>query len=65
MTVSIEKEGPVWTVVHDRLKARNAMDPESARGDLRRDARNSTPTTTPRVAVLLRAPAARSARGGI
>ena len=30
MTVSIEKDGPVWTVVHDRINARNAMDPESA-----------------------------------
>ena len=30
MTVRIEKDGPVWTVVHDRPEARNAMDPESA-----------------------------------
>ena len=30
MTVSIEKDGFVWTVVHDRINARNAMDPESA-----------------------------------
>ncbi len=30
MTVRIEKEGHVWTVIHDRPEARNAMDPESA-----------------------------------
>ena len=30
MTVRIEKSGPVWTVVHSRPEARNAMDPESA-----------------------------------
>src|SRR5262245_27918848 len=30
MTVRIEKDGPVWTVIHDRPQARNAMDPESA-----------------------------------
>jgi enoyl-CoA hydratase len=30
MTVSIEKSGPVWTVIHNRPEARNAMDPESA-----------------------------------
>jgi enoyl-CoA hydratase len=30
MTVSVEKNGAVWTVVHDRIDARNAMDPESA-----------------------------------
>src|SRR6266446_4645589 len=30
MTVKIEKSGPVWTVIHDRPEARNAMDPESA-----------------------------------
>src|SRR5258706_14204493 len=30
MTVRIEKAGPVWTVIHDRPDARNAMDPESA-----------------------------------
>ena len=30
MTVRIEKSGPVWTVIHDRPEARNAMDPESA-----------------------------------
>ena len=30
MSVRIEKNGPVWTVVHDRPEARNAMDPESA-----------------------------------
>ena len=30
MTVRIEKNGAVWTVIHDRPQARNAMDPESA-----------------------------------
>ena len=30
MAVSIEKDGPVWTVIHDRPEARNAMDPASA-----------------------------------
>src|SRR5262245_61598471 len=30
MAVRIEKDGPVWTVVHDRPEARNAMDPQSA-----------------------------------
>src|SRR5262249_55232595 len=30
MTVRIEKNGAVWTVIHDRPEARNAMDPESA-----------------------------------
>jgi len=30
MTVRIEKNGPVWTVIHDRPEARNAMDPASA-----------------------------------
>jgi enoyl-CoA hydratase len=30
MTVSVEKSGSVWTVIHDRPEARNAMDPESA-----------------------------------
>ena len=30
MTVRIEKKGPVWTVIHDRPEARNAMDPASA-----------------------------------
>src|SRR5438552_10260927 len=30
MTVRIEKEGKVWTVIHSRPQARNAMDPESA-----------------------------------
>ncbi len=30
MTVRIDKNGPVWTVVHSRPEARNAMDPESA-----------------------------------
>jgi enoyl-CoA hydratase len=30
MTVRIEKDGRVWTIIHDRPEARNAMDPESA-----------------------------------
>ena len=30
MAVRIEKDGPVWTIVHSRYEARNAMDPESA-----------------------------------
>src|SRR5258708_18263664 len=30
MSVRIEKAGQVWTVIHDRPEARNAMDPESA-----------------------------------
>jgi len=30
MTVRIEKNGTVWTIIHDRPEARNAMDPESA-----------------------------------
>ena len=30
MTVRIEKDGYVWTVIHDRPQARNAMDPDSA-----------------------------------
>ena len=30
MTVKVEKNGPVWTVIHNRPEARNAMDPESA-----------------------------------
>lgn len=30
MTVTVEKSGPVTTVIHDRPKARNAMDPQSA-----------------------------------
>ena len=31
MAVRIEKDGPVWTVIHSRYEARNAMDPKSAR----------------------------------
>lgn len=31
MTVRVEKDGPVWTVIHSRPEARNAMDPESAK----------------------------------
>lgn len=30
MTVRTEKSGPVWTVIHSRPDARNAMDPASA-----------------------------------
>src|ERR1044072_7186507 len=30
MAVRSEKNGPVWTVIHDRPEARNAMDPKSA-----------------------------------
>ena len=30
MTVRTEKKGLVWTVIHDRPQARNAMDPDSA-----------------------------------
>jgi enoyl-CoA hydratase len=30
MSVRIEKDGPVWTVIHDRPEACNAMDPASA-----------------------------------
>ena len=30
MTVRIEKKGKVWTVIHSRPEARNAMDPASA-----------------------------------
>src|SRR4051812_44634957 len=30
MTVRIEKDGKVWTVIHSRPEARNAMDPASA-----------------------------------
>jgi enoyl-CoA hydratase len=30
MTVRIEKNGKVWTVIHSRAKAKNAMDPASA-----------------------------------
>jgi enoyl-CoA hydratase len=30
MAVRIEKAGPVWTIIHDRPEARNAMDPDSA-----------------------------------
>ena len=30
MTVRVEKSGLVWTVIHSRPQARNAMDPESA-----------------------------------
>ncbi len=30
MTVEVEKNGTVWTIIHNRPEARNAMDPESA-----------------------------------
>lgn len=35
MTVRVEKQGPVWTIIHSRPEARNAMDPVSA-GELYR-----------------------------
>lgn len=31
MTISIETDGPVWTIIHNRPDARNAMDRDSAR----------------------------------
>ena len=31
MSIRIEKDGPVWTVIHSRPEARNALDPESAK----------------------------------
>ena len=30
MTLTIERDGPVTTLIRDRREARNAMDPESA-----------------------------------
>jgi enoyl-CoA hydratase/carnithine racemase len=30
MAVRTEKNGAVWTIIHDRPEARNAMDPQSA-----------------------------------
>src|SRR3954463_2359297 len=30
MSVRTEKNGPVWTIIHSRPEARNAMDPASA-----------------------------------
>jgi len=30
VSVTIEKNGSVWTVIHDRINARNAVDPEAA-----------------------------------
>ena len=30
MAVRVEKNGAVWTIIHDRPEARNAMDPASA-----------------------------------
>ena len=30
MTVEVKKNGHVWTVIHNRPEARNAMDPQSA-----------------------------------
>ncbi len=30
MTVRIERDGPVWTIIHNRPEARNAMNPENA-----------------------------------
>ena len=63
MVVRIEKDGPVWTVIHDRPEARNAMDPESADA-LTEAFCNSTPTRAPRLRFST-APAEHSARGGI
>jgi enoyl-CoA hydratase len=31
MSVRIEKNGPVWTIIHSRPEVRNAIDPESAK----------------------------------
>lgn len=31
MTVRIERDGPVWTIINSRIAARNAVDPETAR----------------------------------
>ncbi|NBP95665.1 MAG: enoyl-CoA hydratase, partial [Gammaproteobacteria bacterium] len=31
MSVRIEKDGSVWTVIHSRPEVRNAIDPESAK----------------------------------
>ena len=31
MPIRIEKDGPVWTIVHSRFEARNAMDPTHAK----------------------------------
>ena len=30
MSVRVEKKGAVWTVIHSRAEARNAVDPQSA-----------------------------------
>jgi len=30
VTVRVERDGPVWTIIHDRPEARNAMDRKSA-----------------------------------
>ena len=30
MTVRVEKSGEIWTIIHSRPDARNAMDPASA-----------------------------------
>ena len=30
MSIRIEKDGPVWTIIHSRHEAKNAMDPQSA-----------------------------------
>jgi enoyl-CoA hydratase len=30
VTVRIDKQGSVWTIIHDRPEARNAMDPKGA-----------------------------------
>lgn len=31
MTVRIEKQGKVWTIIHSRAEVKNAMDPASAK----------------------------------
>ena len=31
MSIRIEKDGPIWTVIHSRPEARNAMGPESTK----------------------------------
>jgi len=31
ISTRIEKNGPVWTIIHSRPEARNAMDPEHAK----------------------------------
>ena len=47
MTVRIEKDRAVWTIIHDRPEARNAMDPASA--DALTEHRNTAATTIERL----------------